>query len=81
MEMTRKYSKLKLVVALRARGLWDHAKDWMVANGVYDLFVNAQDMDPSNGDFQAGVCRIQSELGISGDLLVEILAESEADGV
>ena len=73
----KKYSKLKLVMNLKARGLWDHAKDWMESNGFYDLFVAAQFISSDNPLFGEVMMRAQAELGISGDLVAEILAESE----
>ena len=73
----KKYSKLKLIMNLRARGLWDHAKDWMESNGFYDLFVAAQFISSDHQLFGEVMMRAQAELGISGDLVAEILAESE----
>lgn len=73
----KKYSKLKLIMALKARGLWDHAKDWMESNGYYDLFVAAQFISNDYPLFSEILMKVQSELQISGDLVAEILAESE----
>lgn len=73
----KKYSKLKLIMNLKARGLWDHAKDWMESNGIYDLFVAAQFVSSDHPLFGEVMMRAQDELGISGDLVAEILAESE----
>ena len=73
----KKYSKLKLIMNLKARGLWDHLKDWMKSNGFYDLFVAAQFISSDHQLFGEVMMRAQAELGISGDLVAEILAESE----
>ena len=73
----KKYSKLKLIMNLKARGLWDHVKDWMESNGFYDLFVAAQFISSDHPLFGEVMMRAQAELGISGDLVAEILAESE----
>ena len=73
----KKYSKLKLIMNLKARGLWDHVKDWMESNGFYDLFVAAQVISSDHPLFGEVMMRAQAELGISGDLVAEILAESE----
>ena len=73
----KKYSKLKLIMNLKARGLWDHTKDWMESNGFYDLFVAAQFISSDHPLFVEVMMRAQAELGISGDLVAEILAESE----
>ena len=73
----KKYSKLKLVMNIKARGLWDHAKDWMESNCFYDLFVAAQFVSSDHPLFGEVMMRAQAELGISGDLVAEILAESE----
>ena len=73
----KKYSKLKLIINLKARGLWDHAKDWMESNGFYDLFVAAQFISSDHPLFCEVMMRAQAELGVSGDLVAEILAESE----
>lgn len=73
----KKYSKLKLIMSLKARGLWDHAKDWMESNGYYDLFVAAQFISNDHPLFGEILMKVQAELQISGDLVAEILAESE----
>ena len=70
------YSKLKLVVALQSRSLWSHAKDWMESNGYYDLFVAAQELSSEYPAFSQAVAALQQELGISGDLVSEILSEA-----
>ena len=49
----------------------------MESNGFYDLFVAAQFISSDHPLFCEVMMRAQAELGVSGDLVAEILAESE----
>lgn len=76
------YSKLKLVNALNARGLYFRLRDFLQnsAGGLYwDLFTMAQVLTSDNPQFAEMLGQIQSALEVSGDLVGEILEESEAD--
>ena len=75
-----KYSKLKLISNLKARDLWSHAKDWMQNNNdYYDLFMAAVYITNEHPLFSAIITQLQAELGISGDLVNEILEASIYD--
>lgn len=76
------YSKLKLVNALNKRGLYFRLRDFLqnTAGGLYwDLFTMAQDIRSDNAQFTEMVVRVQEALEVSGDLVGEILAESEME--
>jgi hypothetical protein len=76
------YSKLKLVNALNKRGLYFRLRDFLqnTAGGLYwDLFTMAQDIRSDNAQFTEMIARIQEALEVSGDLVGEILAESEME--
>lgn len=74
------YSKLKLVNALHSRGLYFKLRDFLqnTAGGLpWDLFTMAQEIKSDNPQFAAYLPQIQTALEVSGDLVQEILAESE----
>ena len=76
------YSKLKLVNALNKRGLYFRLRDFLqnTAGGLYwDLFTMAQDIRSDNAQFTEMIVRVQEALEVSGDLVGEILAESEME--
>ena len=74
------YSVFKMICNLKAHGLWSHAKDWMTNNGdYYDLFIAAGTWTSDNPMFHELLAKVQAELGVSGDLVNEILEASLAD--
>lgn len=60
---TNKYSKLKVVKELKARGVWKQVKDKLVETDNYDLFLMAQYFEGSDPDFKAGMDLIAAMLG------------------
>lgn len=44
----RVFSKLKVVSALMAIGVWDHVKNYIETNGLYDLYLAAQVFSDDN---------------------------------
>lgn len=80
MEITKTYSKLKLVNSLNSHGLYFKARDFLQnsAGGLpWDLFTMAQEIKSDNPQFTEFLPKIQAALEVSGDLVAEILAESE----
>jgi len=78
--MVKKYSKLKLVNALNSRGLYFKIRDFLqnTAGGLYwDLFTMAQFITSDHPQFNEMLSKCQAALEVSGDLINEILAESE----
>ena len=76
----KKYSVFKLILNLKARSLWSPVKDWMQNNGdYYDLFIAAGTWSSDNPMFHELLAKVQAELGVSGDLVNEILESSLAD--
>lgn len=80
MEITKTYSKLKLVNALHKRGLYFRLRDFLQnsAGGLYwDLFTMAQFIRSDHPQFTEMLAKIQEALEVSGDTVAEILAEAE----
>lgn len=75
----RVFSKLKLVVALKREGLWVLTKTWIEEQGLYDLYLAAQDVREDNEWFVRGLGELKA-LSRRTDAEVEaILAECTAD--
>lgn len=75
----RVFSKLKLVVALKREGLWVLTKTWIEEQGLYDLYLAAQDVREDNEWFVRGLGDLKA-LSRRTDAEAEaILAECTAD--
>ena len=75
----RVFSKLKLVVALKREGLWVLTKTWIEEQGLYDLYLAAQDVREDNEWFVRGLGELKA-LSRRTDAEAEaILAECTAD--
>lgn len=76
---SRVFSKLKAVIALKKAGLWVLTKTWIEENGLYDLYLAAQEFAEDNEHFQRGLAEIKI-LARKSDAEVEaILASCVAD--
>ena len=71
----RTFSKLKVVVALRAYGVWPRVKEWIIANDLYDLYLAAQDFSEADPYFTQGKAALQALLGLTDEQVEAILAE------
>ena len=69
-----RYSKLRLVVALKQMGLWERVKEWIVANDLYDEYLAAQNVAADNEYFQRGLAALKSQLGVSDETSDALLA-------
>ena len=66
-------------MALKKAGLWVLTKTWIEENGLYDLYLAAQDFSEDNEFFQRGLAEIKA-LARKSDAEVEaILAACVAD--
>ena len=75
----RVFSKLKLVVALKREGLWVLTKTWIEEQGLYDIYLAAQDVREDNEWFVRGLGELKA-LSRRTDAEAEaILAECTAD--
>ena len=74
-ERPRTFSKLRIVTALTELGVWGDVKSFIEGNGLYDIFLAAQDFRDDNEFFVRGKAALQEELGWT-DEQVEVVLES-----
>ena len=58
----RVFSKLRVVAALMDAGVWAQVKAWMEQNGLYDLYLAANEFAEDNAYFVTGRTQLQSAL-------------------
>lgn len=73
--MPRRFSKLKVVAALTQAGVWPQVKTWIEQNGLYDLYLAAQDFAEDNTYFNTGKAQLQAALGWSDEQIEALLKE------
>lgn len=72
----RRFSKLKIVAALMLADAWRSAKAYIEAQGLYDLFLAAQDFADDDPYFLQGKAALQGALDMSDAQVEAILAAS-----
>jgi hypothetical protein len=72
----RVFSKLKVVAALMKAGVWAQVKAWIEANGLYDLYLAAQEFAEDNEYFSQGKAALQSALGWTDEQVEAVLQEA-----
>ena len=78
-----KYSQRKMIEVLHAHDLYFQFRDFLqnTAGGVYwDMFVASDCLSTDDATFMALMPQVQAALGISGDLLAEMLNQCVATG-
>ena len=75
----RVFSKLKMVMALKKADLWIFTRTWIEENGLYDLYLAAQDFREDNEFFIQGKSELQRLTGKSAEEIEAILAMCIAD--
>lgn len=75
----RVFSKLKIVMALKKADLWILTRTWIEENGLYDLYLAAQDFREDNEFFIQGKSELQRLTGKSAEEIEAILAMCIAD--
>lgn len=73
----RVFSKLRVVAALMGAGVWPQVKAWMEREGLYDLYLAANEFAEDNEWFVAGKAQLQSELGWTDARAEAVLAAGE----
>lgn len=71
----RVFSKLKLEAALMEAGVWAQVKAWIEVNGLYDLYLAAQEFAEDNEYFATGRTALQSALGWTDEQVEALLAK------
>lgn len=72
----RVFSKLKVVDALRQANVWDAVKQNIIDNGLYDLYLAAQEFAEDNAYFTQGKTALQTALGWTDAQVEEVLQEA-----
>ena len=75
----RVFSKLKLVVALKREGLWVLTKTWIEEQGLYALYLAAQDVREDNEWFVRGLGELKALSRRTDAEAEEILDECTAN--
>lgn len=75
----RTFSKLKLVAALQAEGLWSAVHDWLIEADLEDLFLAAQNFREDYPAFAAALNAAKSRFHLTDDQTAALLAASVAD--
>ena len=72
------YSKLRLIMALSKRNLWQQVRDWLTETDLYDLFLAANDFREDHPKFAAALTAAQARFHLTQSETAAILEESEA---
>ena len=75
----RVFSKLKLVIALKAAGLWVLTKTWMEENGLNDHYLAAQELAEDNEMFARGKSEVTRLSGRTEAEIEAILSQCVLD--
>ena len=73
----RIFSKLKTVEALIGLGVWPEVREWIEAQGLYDLYLAAVEFSEDDARFVAGVHALKNKIGLSDEQVENILARCE----
>lgn len=73
----RTFSKLRIVAALTNAGVWAQVKAYIEREGLYDLYLAAQDFREDNEYFTQGKAKLQTALGWTDEQVEAVLAEAE----
>ena len=73
----RTFSKFKVVRALIEMDIWLKVRDYIVARGLYDLFLAAQDFKEDDEFFIEGLTSLKGELGLADEEIEKILKNCE----
>lgn len=75
----RIFSKLKLVAALNAQGLWQAFRDWLIEADYYDLFLAAQDFREDHPSFTEVLNAAKSRFNLTDDQTAALLDAAVAE--
>lgn len=70
----RVFSKMKVVAELSKMNVWNQVKAWIEQNGLYDLYLAAQNFSEDNQNFKDGIGALKSELHLSDQDVEGILS-------
>ena len=72
----RTFSKLRIVAALTNAGVWAQVKAYIEREGLYDLYLAAQDFREDNEYFTQGKTALQQALGWTDEQVEAVLQEA-----
>lgn len=75
----RTFSKLRIVAALTNSGVWAQVKAYIEREGLYDLYLAAQDFREDNEYFTQGKAKLQTALGWTDAQVEAILSAASAE--
>lgn len=75
----RTFSKLRIVSALTNAGVWAQVKQYIEREGLYDLYLAAQDFREDNEYFTQGKAKLQTALGWTDEQVEAILSAASAE--
>lgn len=78
--LPRVFSKLKVVAALTEAGAWAQVKAWIEANGLYDLYLAAQEFAEDNDYFARGLAALKPVVGWTDEQVEALLAKCVKEG-
>ena len=73
----RTFSKFKVVRLLTEMGIWLKVRDYIVAKGLYDFFLAAQDFKEDDEFFIEGLTSLKGELGLADEEIEKVLKNCE----
>lgn len=76
----REFSKLKVVAALTSAGVWPQVKAYIEQNGLYDLYLAAQDFREDNPYFLQGLTALKPVVGWTDEQVEALLAQCVKEG-
>jgi len=74
--LPRTFSKLRIVSALTNAGVWAQVKAYIEREGLYDLYLAAQDFREDNEYFTQGKAALQMALGWTDAQVEDVLKEA-----
>lgn len=77
----RTFSKLKIVVALTAAGVWDEVKAWLIEANFYDFYLAAQDFREDNPYFSQALAALKPVVGWTDEQIEALLLQCMKDDI
>jgi hypothetical protein len=77
----RTFSKLRIVAALTNAGVWAQVKAYIEREGLYDLYLAAQDFREDNPYFISGKAQLMASLGWTEERAEALLSQCVIGGV
>ena len=73
----RTFSKMRAVIALTEAGVWPEVKAWITTNGLYDIYLAAQNFKEDDPYFRQGLATLKAVLNLDDEYVEGLLDEIE----